>query len=469
MATATIERSGDGGGTSSVDPFAACLRIMGAALADVVDAPAWSLTDEALTDRIAATLAVSAGVDELLARLVGSALERELARLAGASSPTAWLACTQGLSRGAAAGIVASAQAVDDTVPATRVAWSKGQLTTEQAVLIAETVTSLGATVDLAARTEAEVYLIDQAPRFTFTQLRHLANHVVQVVDPDGADAKLGELLQAEEARALQATTFTARKGVDGIGRFTGKLPNLQLDMLTIALDALTSPRRNPANPPGTPLSDTVHGPGTSDIIDADGAHSDTEIGVLTYSQRRGRAFLELIEHLPTVKLPQHGVANAQIVVTLDANTLGTGVGEATLDTGGAISASEARRLACNAGLLPIVLDGPSKILDLGMSQRLFDRHQRIALAARDNGCIWAGCDRPPAWCEAHHIKRWSEGGPTDLSNGCLLCGFHHRLLHQGEWNIAMAADGIPELLPPPRIDPHRIPIRHQRHKPRAG
>ncbi len=196
MATATIERFG-GGGTSSVDPFAACLRIMGAALADVVHAPAWSLTDEALTDRIAATLAVSAGVDELLARLVGSALERELARLAGASSPTAWLACNHGLSRGAAAGIVASAQAVNDTVPATRVAWSKGQLTTEQAVLIAETVTGLGTTVDLAARAEAEVYLIDQAPRFTFTQLRHLTNHVVEVVDPDGAD---GPWVQASQA-----------------------------------------------------------------------------------------------------------------------------------------------------------------------------------------------------------------------------------------------------------------------------
>ncbi len=132
-------------------PVARSLQTMQAALADVVDAPAWSLTDAALTDRIAATLAVSAGVDELLARLVGSALERELARLAGASSPTAWLACTHGLSRGAAAGIVASAKAVDDTVPATRAAWSKGQLTTEQAMLIAVTVTSLGATVDLVA------------------------------------------------------------------------------------------------------------------------------------------------------------------------------------------------------------------------------------------------------------------------------------------------------------------------------
>ena len=212
-----------------------------------------------------------------------------------------------------------------------------------------------------------------------------------------------------------------------------------------------------------------VHGPGTSDVIDADGAHSDTETGVLTYPQRLGRAFAELIEHLPVDKLPQHGVANAQIVVTIDATTLATGIGEATLDTGSLVSAAEARGLACNAGLLPVVLDGESKILDLGMSQRLFDRYQRLALAVRDKGCIWPGCDRPPAWCEAHHIKAWHLGGPTDLSNGCLLCGFHHRLLHKGEWHIVMAPDGIPELIPPERIDPHRRPIRHQRLKPRAG
>lgn len=212
-----------------------------------------------------------------------------------------------------------------------------------------------------------------------------------------------------------------------------------------------------------------MYGPGTSDLVDADGAHCDTEIGILTYGQRRGRAFLELIEHLPVNELPQHGVGNAQIVVTIDAATLATGIGEATLDTGGVISASEARRLACNAGLLPVVLDGPSKILDLAMSQRLFDRYQRIALATRDKGCIWPGCDRPPAWCEAHHIKAWHLGGPTDISNGCLLCSWHHRLLDKGEWHIVMAADGIPELIPPPRIDPHRRPIRHERLKPRAG
>lgn len=204
-------------------------------------------------------------------------------------------------------------------------------------------------------------------------------------------------------------------------------------------------------------------------MFDVDGDHADTEIGVLTHGQRLGRALCELIEHLPIDKLPDHGGVNATILITIGLDQLRSGLGEAVLDDGTPMSAAQARRLACNANLLPAVLDGPSRILDLGMGRRLFDRHQRLALAVRDKGCIWPGCDRPPAWCEAHHIREWSTGGPTDLTNGCLLCNWHHHLLHQHEWAVAMAPDGIPEAIPPPRIDPQRKPLRNQRLKPRAG
>ena len=61
----------------------------------------------------------------------------------------------------------------------------------------------------------------------------------------------------------------------------------------------------------------------------------------------------------------------------------------------------------------------------------------------RDQGCVFAGCERPPAWCEAHHARPWSTGGPTDIDNGCLLCCFHHHLVHAGEWTVLMAPDGI--------------------------
>jgi hypothetical protein len=117
--------------------------------------------------------------------------------------------------------------------------------------------------------------------------------------------------------------------------------------------------------------------------------------------------------------------------------------------------------MACNAGLVPAVLGTNSAVLDLGMTSRLFSRHQRLALALRDHGCVFPGCTRPAKWSEAHHIQPWSQHGPTDLSNGCLLCSFHHHLIHQGEWQVVTAADGIPEIIPPKRIDPDQTPRRH--------
>ena len=308
----------------------------------------------------------------------------------------------------------------------------------------------------------AQLDLIEHAQSLLFTQLQVVANHLLEVVDPDGADAVLAVQLEAEEARALQETTFRGRKGFDGIARFSGRMPNLQFDMLSTALEAIASPRRSQVAAADGSGAGAPHS-----TIEAGVPSPETDPTLLTYSQRLGRAFLELLEHLPTAKLPSHGAGNATIVITVDHDKLIKGVGEATLTTGTTVSPREVRRLACNAGLLPLMLDGNSAILDLGLARRLFDRYQRIALAIRDRGCVFAGCERPAAWCEAHHIIPWSEGGPTDTANGCLLCSFHHHLIHQGQWAVVMAPDGTPEIIPPARIDPDRRPIRHQRVKPR--
>ena len=108
-----------------------------------------------------------------------------------------------------------------------------------------------------------------------------------------------------------------------------------------------------------------------------------------------------------------------------------TGLGLAEISTGEVITASEARRLACTAGILPAVLDGTSAPLDLGRSRRLFSPSQRKALAIRDRCCRADGCDIPAAWCEAHHGGQpWSRGGKTDLADGLLLCSFHHHRAH---------------------------------------
>jgi hypothetical protein len=93
-------------------------------------------------------------------------------------------------------------------------------------------------------------------------------------------------------------------------------------------------------------------------------------------------------------------------------------------------SAGQLRRWSCNAGILPAVLGGCSVPLDLGTKNRYFSPGQRIALGIRDQGCTTLGCDRPPGWCESHHDDLWSQGGPTDLTNGRLLCPRHHHLAH---------------------------------------
>jgi len=115
-------------------------------------------------------------------------------------------------------------------------------------------------------------------------------------------------------------------------------MPNLAYDLLSTALEAIASPRRN-HQPVATAADTAVIRPGALDTAETDPTQ-------LTYGQRLGNAFVELLEHLPTDALPRHGVGNATIIVTIDHHELTTGLGEATLTTDTTISASRCRRLA---------------------------------------------------------------------------------------------------------------------------
>jgi hypothetical protein len=90
-----------------------------------------------------------------------------------------------------------------------------------------------------------------------------------------------------------------------------------------------------------------------------------------------------------------------------------------------------------------------------GRKKRYFTRAQRRALATRDGGCVFPGCGAPPSWCHAHHVVEWRNGGPTDVDNGVLLCAFHHRLIHRGEFQLRMVR-GRPQLLSPRWVDPQQ-------------
>jgi hypothetical protein len=189
--------------------------------------------------------------------------------------------------------------------------------------------------------------------------------------------------------------------------------------MLTKAIQAFAAPRRSDP-----------------------GAWVDAQGRKVPYRVLLGQAFGELVEHLPVEKLPRAGGTAASVVVTMDLDQLRAAVGSGSLDTGGRISPAQVRRLACNSGIIPAVLGAPSVPLDLGRSVRLHTAHQRTAMAVRDGGCTAEGCDRPPAWCEAHHEDPWSEGGGTNVDSGRLLCPRHHHRAHDSRYDLRRLPDG---------------------------
>lgn len=116
--------------------------------------------------------------------------------------------------------------------------------------------------------------------------------------------------------------------------------------------------------------------------------------------------------------------------------------------------------LACDAAVIPIVLGGKGQPLDVGRATRTVPDGLRRAVIARDGGCAFPSCDRPPSWCEVHHIKEWELGGETALSNLVTMCKVHHRLLHHTPWEVRLGEEGLPEFIPPYWIDRNRTPRR---------
>jgi hypothetical protein len=167
---------------------------------------------------------------------------------------------------------------------------------------------------------------------------------------------------------------------------------------------------------------------------------------------------------LNTGQLPENGGDRPQLTITINFNDLRDQTGTATLDTGDQLTPTQARRLACDAHLLPAVLGSQGQVLDVGQSRRLITGALRRALVLRDRGCAFPGCDRPPRWTEGHHIQPWTHGGPTTLDNSVLLCGPHHRVIHHSTWTVRLAPDRHPEFTPPAYLDPEQRPRRNIYH-----
>lgn len=268
-------------------------------------------------------------------------------------------------------------------------------------------------------RGRAQQHLIELAAEHDAKRLRILARRLFEVLAPEEADRREGDALAREERRARERCRFAMRDNGDGTHSGWFKLPTLHAQMLGKAVHAFAAPRRT--NPDAW--------------LDEHGRR-------IPYPRQLGSALCDLIEHLPVDKLPKSGGTAATVVVTMPLDHLQQGLGAGVLDTGGQISPGQVRRLACNAGLVPAVLGPRSEPLDLGRKVRLHTGPQRTAMGIRDKGCTTVGCDRPPAWCEAHHETAWAHGGGTSVEHGRLPCPHHHHLAHDDHHDLRHLPDG---------------------------
>jgi hypothetical protein len=174
--------------------------------------------------------------------------------------------------------------------------------------------------------------------------------------------------------------------------------------------------------------------------------------------QRRVDAFTEIVyKAMDEGKLPTRNGVRPHITVTTTLEGLKGELGAAAseLEPGMPISSKTVQRLACD-GTLSRVLKADSVVVDVGRATRAISPAQRRALKAQHRGCCGPGCDRPINWTTPHHIEFWSRGGPNDLPNLLPLCYYHHRLVHEGGWQVVKGGDEV-RFIPPDRVSARRV------------
>jgi len=316
--------------------------------------------------------------------------------------------------------------------PVVAQALTSGQVSVEQAQVIVRGLGRLPAELSMTQVAEVAADLVARAADFGPAGLARLVNRAVEVIAPEvaeEADRCAVERLDAEQRRDRY---FSWRQDFDGAWLFQGKLGTVAGQQLISVLRSLVAGQSSAAALVGVELS---RGQATAD------------------------ALVVLAEHFAGCQsLPTVGGECARVTVNIDYDVLCGKLGTATLintETGNTdtpITAQEARRIACDAMLLPIVLNGNSEPLDVGREKRLFSSTLRQVPINRDRGCAFPGCDRGPAECEGHHILSWRAGGETSLRNGVLLCTYHHHLVEpdpnappDSQWQIQLDAHGDPE------------------------
>jgi hypothetical protein len=323
-------------------------------------------------------------------RLIAEVNRRKSFAREGFVSASAWLADKNKSTFGTAKRDVAMASALEE-MPRTREALERGELSPAAAGMLVKARDAAEAAFE-----SKEAQLVAEARSLPVGALRTRLASWVQKVDPDGAEAR-AEVRYAR--RHLHVSP-----GADGMVRVSGDL--------------------DPES--GSPVIAAIGA-----VVDRD---TRGRVDMRTSPQRRADALAEICSAwLASSKRARVAGERPHLNVVVDIDVLQRRKsGRCELPDVGTITPETARRIACDASVSRVVTRGPSEPLEIGRKTAVVPPGLRRAVTVRDRGCRFPGCDRPPSWCDAHHVVHWADGGATSLSNLVLLCRPHHRMLHQG-------------------------------------
>ena len=311
-----------------------------------------------------------------------------------------------------------------------------GRLSLDAADVIRAGLDRVDPSVPGASVADAAESLLADAPTLTVEKLATRTREVTAVLDEQ-------HIVDRERAmRTARYLRLTPQS--DGMTRLSGLLDPESAAIVVATFDGIASPRRD--------------GPRFVDPSAVDYAERITR-DERTTEQITVDAFVELVR-IGAAAAPD--IVGAQrpavrVLVTDYDLTRGAGFGHIEGQRS-PISIATVERELCDRGTVVLDIDTTGQVINVGRSQRLFTARQRIGLAVRDGGCRFPGCERPPSWCEAHHIIPWSHGGRTDLADGILLCRHHHLLLHDNGWRVTRSESDY-FLVPPASLDQDRTPI----------
>ena len=332
--------------------------------------------------------------------------------IAGNISAVSWIGRTCGMSVTSAADRLCVGEQLE-SLPLVAEAVSKGEIGYQSASVICHLREKLGEKRDGLD----EEQWIGFAREYSVKDLRWLSAHTRYALDPDGFERETEE---SYEERFLHISEM------NGMYHLSGVIDPEAGAALKTAVDALA--KRLDQNDSRTP------------------------------KQRRADALTEIVyKAMDEGKLPRRNGVRPHITVTTTPEGLRGELGAAAseLQPGMLISSKTVQRLACD-GTLSRVLKADSVVVDVGRATRAISPAQRRGLRARYRGCCAPGCDRPINWTTPHHIEFWSRGGPSNLPNLLPLCYYHHRLVHEGGWQVIKAGEGV-KFIPPERVVMRRV------------